>query len=198
MGPEADDLPPPLFAHNEPGPRFTNKTALARMCGIGDDRLKVSHQFRGLVQRRLIQTRGKAGDGQTSATVFALADIAAAKVLIALLDLGLSDREIMEAASLSLYAWTAEAPKLAGSPPGAHPITAALVGTARGAWWIFRLDVYRGDQTGQRRIVCRCYDMDNAPPNSPELPAEMLPFATVTIQLAPMLMGVLGNRDAAG
>ncbi|MEP7365619.1 MAG: hypothetical protein ABI972_20380 [Acidobacteriota bacterium] len=193
-----DDPITPLFAHDEPGPRFTVAEASKRLEEPGVPADTLASQIRSFAQRRLVHVRGTKGSGRTAHNLYALSDLAAAKVLSVLTsDLSLSDNKVMEAVSLALYTWDADMPL-----PAKHansPVLTALAHTLSDAdaWWVFDLRAHRSDQTGERRFRIRLYDPRNGIPKDKPLPDEFQPRAAVTIQLRPLLIRLASDRAAA-
>lgn len=193
-----DDPIAPLFAHDEPGPRFTVAEAAKRLEEPGVPAETLASQIRSFAQRRLVHVRGTKGSGRTAHNLYALSDLAAAKVLSVLTsDLSLSDNKLMEAVSVALYAWDADT-----SLPAKHansPILTALARTLEDgdAWWVFDMRAYRSHQTGERRFRVRLYDPRQGAPKDKPLPDDFQPRAAVTIQLRPLLIHLANDRAAA-
>jgi hypothetical protein len=154
---DSPDLPEPLFAHDEPGPRFAVGDIANMLAATGVPWSAASARIRSYAAKRLVHTREK-GSGATSARLFALADVATAKVLSNLQDCGVADVEILRAASLVCYGWPAGV-----KPTATHPVLAALAGVGRGEWWVFHLDAYRHDQTHERRFAGALHPDSEAP-----------------------------------
>jgi hypothetical protein len=182
----------PLFirpAGKSPAFTISEATRLLR----GDD--FTYNRLKGCVQRRLIHPRQ--GPGRTSPALFGVDDIAAAAVLCAFFDFGIADGELAGYASRACYAWDNTF-----NPPTSDlsPIQAALVGTASGQFWVFKLSTYHCDQTNARRIAAAVYDLDAPPPDASQyLPPSFLPRSTLTIALPPLLLPLtrIGQRVKA-
>lgn len=188
----SDDPLPPLFAHNEPGPRYTVAEAskVLQTPGVSTDTL--ASQLRSFAQRRLVHVRGTKGSGRTAHNLYAPSDLAVAKVLsILTTDLSMSDNALFEAISLALYTWDSatEQPE----PCAVSPILTAFAYTMQDAdaWWVFDLRTYRHDQTGERRFVARLYDPRHGAPQTSGLPGEFQPTSSVTMQLRPVLVPII-------
>ncbi len=165
----------PLFAHSEPGPRFTASQAAARIAESSEDIRPVVNQLRTFAQRRLVHVRDKRGSGRTAHNLFAPSDLAAAIVLRTLSQFGIADNEVLQTASQACYSWSMGEPSVAGV---AHPIGAALSGAPHGQCWQFRLDQHVDSQTGRRTLIARVYDPDAiafpSPSNPTSVPAGSL------------------------
>ncbi|WP_372624577.1 hypothetical protein [Falsiroseomonas sp.] len=196
------DTPAPLFMHDDRWPTFAIADAAREAFGAGDLAL---NRFKGLAQQRLIHAAVSAPRARVAAR-FGPDGIASAKVLGALLDLGIFNRDVMAAASLALHSWgvvgtwkpgdpgpipTNKPAHLEGVPGTNYPIRAALMGTAKGEWWVLALDVYRSDQTGEFRRTAVVYDMEAGKPPEPEMPGEFLPHVSATVMLTPLLLPLL-------
>ncbi|QYU66252.1 hypothetical protein J4558_14780 [Leptolyngbya sp. 15MV] len=196
------DTPGSLFVRERSGPTFASAEAAHEAFGSDAGAL---NRFKGLAQQRLIHTAVSAPRARVAAR-FGVDDIAAAKVLGALLDLGIFNRDVMATASLALYSWSVVGAWKPGDPgpipvnKPAHlqgvlgtnyPIRAALMGTAKGEWWVLALDVYRSDQTGEFRRAAVVYDMEAGKPREPEMPAEFIPHVSATVMLTPLLAPLL-------
>lgn len=147
------ELPPALFIREADSKARLFTISEGSRLLPGDPTLNYN-RLKGLANRRLMHQRQRKGSGKTNAALFDLGDLAAARVLMALLDLGISDADVMQAASLACYHWGEPLnPKPAHLPKGGSPIVHALVAAARGEFWYFTLKSYHDDQTGQRRIL---------------------------------------------
>ena len=185
--PAADDeAPPPLFIRDEPGPTFTIRDAARAIARTGDDGAVMYNRYKGLAQRGLVHRASK-GAGATSAARYHVSDVAVAAILSALFDIGLGgDASATEAASTCLYTWPADDyARPARALP--RPILAALRGTDQGEGWVFRMDLFRSDQTGAARRVVRVYDTQQEP-KILHLSKDMLPVGSVFLHLRPLLL----------
>lgn len=182
----------PLFAHDEPGPRYTVSEAAKVLAAPGISVDTLASQIRSFAQRRIVHVRGTKGSGRTAHNLYAPSDLAVAKVLSILTsDLSLSDNSLFEAVSIALYAWDSKA--TLPTPHAASPILTALAYTMQDpdAWWVFDLRTYRHDQTGERRFIVRLYDARDGAPATAGLPKAFLPSATVALQLRPVLVPII-------
>jgi hypothetical protein len=186
-----NELPPSLFIR-QPGsiPTFAITEAARVLAKREDDIPRLRNQLKGAAQRELIHPRQREGAGTTSPAYFGIDDLAAGLVLFALFDIGLAAAAMANYASLACYAWDRTVnPRPSYIPKGVSPVAAAMIGAARGQFWVFRLGTYHDDQTDARRVIAAVYDMD-APPADPSqyLPPSYLPRATITIALPPLLL----------
>ena len=188
----SDDPIAPLFAHDEPGPRYTVSEAAKVLAGPGVSADTLASQIRSFAQRRIVHVRGTKGSGRTAHNLYAPSDLAVAKILSILTsDLSVSDNALLEAISLALYTWDSKAtlPK----PHASSPILTAFAYTMQDpdAWWVFDLRAYRHDQTGERRFAARLYDARNGAPTTFGLPKAFLPTASVSMHLRPVLVPII-------
>ena len=76
-------------------------------------------------------------------------------------------------------------------PPGIKdlaPIEAAIMGAARGGFWVLQLSNFQDDQTHGRQIQAYCYNADGPPPNVGNLAPSYLPRVTITLALISVLL----------
>lgn len=194
-----DEMPPLTLLRSGWGPLFTIAEGARALTGFGEDQVAGYNRLKGLGQRQLIH-RAYRGEKTTSAALYSLEDLAVAAALGALLDLGLADREVMQAASLALYAWDeANNPRPANFPANMSPIGAATWGASTGNPWVAKVAVFHGTQTGKLTRVVTVYNMDVDPPAPRDLPGDAIPRATAFVHLAPVLLPLLRflipNRD---
>ena len=179
----ADDAIPPLFTAPRSLARWQNHEAAWL---IADARLSVEsaqRQIRRFAQKRWINTVGQRRSGPTAANLFDPTAVASAKVLSVLTSLGVED---VGSAALGLWAWSDEQPMLKGY---GSPVMAAMAGAIRGEWWVYQLTMLCGDQSGQLQVRSWVYDPEATwrPPSEGHT-AEMMPLATVTVHLRPLLL----------
>lgn len=136
-----------LFTHDEPGPRFAIKDVTAVLVAAGLPYPTANARVAAYAKKGLIHVREKGVATQPNR--FALSDMAAAVVLSALQDAGIADHEVLQAASLSLYAWTQSSQTSATTH---HPITQALLRALDGGSVRFDLQFLRDARSGQRII----------------------------------------------
>jgi hypothetical protein len=167
-----------LFAHNEPGPRFKMAQMAELVAEPGADVRQTAVALRNVVQSRLVENRGFVGSGPTAAQIFALADVATAKIMRTLHLAGVTGRDTLETAKLACYSWT---PSNQAEAQHHHPITQAIFDVARHIAlgkervWYFRLDMTFPEN--RRKVDAILYPHDD-----PVMPTE-LPAATVLIRL---------------
>jgi hypothetical protein len=142
-----EELITPLFAHNEPGPRYQVHEAARFMARPGLSEEKAATQLRRFAKERWVHVRGKIGSGPTASNIYAPSDIGAAIVVSAILDTGIADRKVMNAASLALYAW-----QPGQHPQGHHPITFATW-CASDNEWCFDIRILRDTRTGKGPVA---------------------------------------------
>lgn len=172
----------PLFVYDRPPPMF-EVTSIARM--ISGPGLSVStaesriHRFK---QARWIFPVGRRG----AANLYGPTEAAAAAVLSVLTDVGIEDHVMMGLASTPLYGWQHD--QLKGR--ALHPILEALMRAGQGEWWAYQFRLLCHDQTGERYARAWVYDPETFTP-PPQPPASgMVPRATITIHLLPILLPV--------
>jgi hypothetical protein len=169
-------------------PKFPLSEAARIAAEPGQDFGMVHTRLKGLVNRRVIHTR-YVGSGATLRYKLGVDDLAAAKVIFALLDSGIGDAPIVGAASVALYAWDEQRnPRPAHLRGATMPIVAALVGAERGDWWALKITNFHHDQTFERRVVAILYDTATPPGSDPTLPPGFIPRSTFTVLLPPLLM----------
>lgn len=179
----SDEVVPPLFTVPPKLARWENHEA-ARL--IADARLPVEtaqRQLRHFAQKRWVNVAGQRRSGPTAANLFDPTAVASAKVLSVLTALGVED---MGSAALGLWAWSDEQPRLKGF---GSPVMAAMAGAIRGEWWVYQLTMLCGDRSGQLQSRSWVYDPEATwrPPSEGHT-AEMMPLASVTIHLRPLLL----------
>jgi hypothetical protein len=173
-----DESVTPLFAHREPGRLYQVREAARLMARPGLSEEKATNQLRHFVQARWIYVQRHY---KRSANLYAPSDIAAAIVISAVLDTSIADHKIMNAVALSLYTW-----QPGQHPQRHHPITSALC--ASDSEWHFEVSILRDARTGSRIVRPFCYDVDDRPMivNDPASP--VLPIATISLNLGPLLL----------
>ena len=150
----------PLFAHNEPGPRFTAKDMSQALTRLGLDYPTANARIASYAKHGWIYVREK-GAGATSPNKFALADLAAAVLLSAVQDTGMADRSILAKIASGIYGWV-EGAKCTTH----HPTLAALVESINGEHsWQLQVDFYRDLQTGERKVQAQLYRAGETDPN---------------------------------
>ncbi len=194
----ASDLAP-LFARSEPGPRFAVDDVASLFARSGGVKYSAAAaRIRSYAQKGLIRTRDQGGRA-TSARLFAMTDIAAAKVLSNFQDAGFADLEILKAISRHCYTWHH------GRDDCPPPVLSALAGVARGEAWCFRLDVHVRihDQSHERRIFGAFYEQDAKPNFGPDYAgvtasgSGWLPTMNCLVSVNPHFLPVLHNRTDA-
>lgn len=179
----------PLFAYPPMGPQFTIKDVTAALTRTGLSYPTANARVANYAAKGLIHVRAK-GVG-TRPNIYEIHDMAAAVVLSALQDTGIADLDVLRDVSLALYAW-----KAGDTPTFVHPITAAVIGTAKGEAWTFQLDVFRDASTGDRLLVAAL--SNGARQGVPEMPATAIAVATVQIRLEAQLKPIAAKLSDAG
>lgn len=145
------------FQANEPGPRYNASDAAQLIAGTNDDLAHVVNQLRRLAQKGEVEARGTSGSGRTAGNLYALSDIAVARIQRALVHLGLSDGEISREAHFGCYRGSHRTTE----NPNGHPITDALVahkGPHFPGDWVFQIDFTGLDAEGNRQIKATIFD----------------------------------------
>lgn len=185
-----DEAIQPLFAHSEPGPLFKVGEASGLLAEVGVPEETLASQIRSFAQRGLVHVRGRKGTGPTAHNLYAMTDLAAAKVLSILTsDLSISDNTVLETASRALYFWTEDDPQ---PRLRATPILAALTRTlARDdVHWTFQLRIYRSDRTGERKLVARVLEAEDFDLSWKHPGADAQLRTRVLITLRPLLVRI--------
>ncbi len=215
-GPEAgEELLPILLAGRPPSPLFEVSEAAQLVADPGLPRETAATQIRRFAQQGRLHVRGHRRSGPTAANLFGPTEVVAAKVLSVLTDLGIADRGTLAAvaselrpaaepdpgggtlaaASLGMAAWQAGHQK----PTAPNPSFAAILGTLKhGQSWVFRLDLLRGERTGQRHVRAFVYHEAEEPPQvvgsgTPEA-EDLVLRASVTIPLSPLVQRIFAAR----
>lgn len=146
-----------VFKKEEPGPRFAAMQAAELIADFGEDRAPVVNQLRRFAQRRHVLTRGQKGSGRTASNLFAVPDLAVAKVIRTLTGLGLADPEIAEAAAFACYLGG----EVREENPNGHLITDALLACKPPNFppdLVFQLDVSFQSDGGRRQMNATIFD----------------------------------------
>lgn len=141
----------------EPGPRFAAKQAAEIIAEPGEEIGPVVNQLRRFVQRGHVLTRGQIGSGRTASNLFAVPDLATARILRTLTSLGLADNAVADAAKIGCYAFGGESP----DNPNGHSITDALLaykGAAPKLNLIFELSLHHDPDDHDRSFHARIFD----------------------------------------
>lgn len=146
-----------IFRYDEPGPRFAAMQAASFIADPGEDTAPVVNQLRRFAQQGHVLKRGQKGSGRTASNLFALPDLAVAKIIRTLTGLGLADPQIAEAAAQGCY-YGGEIRK---ENPNGHAITDALL-NCRPEFWapdlVFLLDVSFPVDGGRRQMKAQILD----------------------------------------
>ncbi|MFN4153647.1 MAG: hypothetical protein ACK4HF_03250 [Paracoccaceae bacterium] len=155
----------PLFAYPPIGPRLTIKDISNAIAAGGVPYPTANARAKIYAKPKedgstLIYVRetGRA----TQPNIYEFSDAGAAVVLSALQDAGIQDHEVLRAASMSLYGWSAKGDLRDGKyvEPGQvhkprHPIDRAVIGVGfKGESWQFLVNIWRDAQTGERIVDC--------------------------------------------
>lgn len=146
-----------MFTADEPRPRYAAKEAAQIIAENGEETAPVINQLRRFVQRGYVLSRGQWGSGRTASNLFAVSDLATAKIIRTLTGLGLADPEIAEAASRGCY--YGSQPSL--DNPNGHSITEALLLCRPPAFapdLVFQLDVAFRTSEGRRQLGATIYE----------------------------------------
>jgi hypothetical protein len=189
-----DDTKIREFLRN-PSNYFTVAECAAKIAEPGISTDTCASQIRGFQQRRLIHPVDKRGSGRTASFLYDYKAAASAKLFSLLTsDHSIADNEILSIVSGHLYGWSDHNPSNDCGWPCS--IEAALAGTLKGKYWVFRLDIFRSDQTGQRDFRVYVYDMDKGLPKTDAAP-DMMPRGSVTLPLFAPFMRLLSDRSKA-
>lgn len=158
-----NQIPSPLFAHVEPGPRFAIRDITRLLARTGISEATANARAKNYVNFKHIHVREKGNGGGGSPNLFALVDLAAAILISAVQDAGVQDREALKEISTGLYCgWRADAQQ---TTP--HPVLAAALETVNDiAMWQLQVDFYRHLQTNERRIIVNLYRAGEIDPNT--------------------------------
>lgn len=177
------------------GNRFTVAQSASKIAEPGIPEETCASQIRAFQQRNLILPVAKRGSGRTAHNLYGYPELGIAKVLSLLTsDHSIADNLILATVATQLIGWSDHNPS--NGCGWRSPIDAALAGTIKGEYWVFRMDVLRGDQTGDREVRCYVYDMDKGLPKS-SATGEMMPRGSVTLPLLPPFMRLLSDRSGA-
>lgn len=161
--------------------------------GISADTL--ASQIRGFQQRGFIHPQGQHGSGRTASNLYGYSELAIAKIESLLTsDHSIADNLILATVSAQLYGWTDHNP--ANGCGWRSPIDAALAGTLKGEFWVFRMDTLRSDQTGERETRVYIYDMDKGLPKAAAR-SDMMPRGSVTLPLYLPFTRMMADRSKA-
>lgn len=164
MTDETEQPQEPLFAYPRLGPNFSIKDIANAIMASGVPFPTAHARVKIYAKAALIYVREKGVTTQPNGYDFS--DAAAACVLSALQEAGIQDHEVLQAASMALYAWTDSdgrdsVYKMPDQPNLArHPIDRAIIGVSqKGEHWSLHVDVWRDPQTGNRTISCDLVEM---------------------------------------
>lgn len=186
----------PLFAYPPVGPRLTIKDLARDIAAAGVPLETARARAAGFAKHRLIHVR-EAGQ-RTSPNIYEFSDDAAAIVLSALQDGGIADHEVLQAASLALYSWSAKAqfrdwiykaPDQKHLPR--HPIDRAVIGLIKRESWSFSLNVWRDSQTGERIVDADLHRLDTDFIGHRDISATATPRAAIVVTIDDMLQPVI-------
>ena len=175
---------PDLFSHDEPGPRFKATDIATAIARGGVPFPTAQARVANFAKAGLIYSRGKAANAaKNSPALYSMSDLAAATMLSAVIDCGVSDREILADASVALYSWA-----IGAAPRSVHPILTAAVDTWKDRAWCLQLRFHRNLETDQRRVNRSFGSMDSpAVWSSPELnEVPWVPIGELVISTAPL------------
>ena len=159
MTDETEQPQEPLFAYPRLGPNFSIKDIANAIMASGVPFPTAHARVKIYAKAALIYVREKGITTQPNGYDFS--DAAAACVLSALQEAGIQDHEVLQAASMALYAWADSEGrdsvyKLPDQPNlPRHSIDRAVIGVAKkGEHWALHVLVRRDPQTGNRTILC--------------------------------------------
>jgi hypothetical protein len=193
----------PIFAYPRLGPAFVMKDLCAVLVETGVPYPAAHARIKSYTKDRLIHVRKAAVN--TRPNEYEFSELGAAVILSALQDLGIQDRDLLQAASEGIYAWSpyAEGRDRKYIEEGSeylprHPIDRAIVGTGhKGEHWFFYLDVHRDAQSGERLLNCDLARLGDPMIGTKNIPPSAYPVASVAIPLHMMMQTVL-RRLAKG
>jgi hypothetical protein len=173
----------PLFAYDH-NPNYLFETLesarLLERPGLTVERS--ARQLRHFAQQPWIFPASRRGP----ANLWDPAALAATAALGALTDAGVSDRDVMNAASIGLHGRAREQSQR--SRRYRHPVLGALIGSGAKEWWLLYVRVLRNDQTGERTVKSHCY-ADHDPPEQRCPPSSPYgPETSITVNLRPLLL----------
>lgn len=154
-----------MFTRENPGLPLKAGRASRRMAEAGLSPEQAATQLRGFARKDLVIPPETRGEGKVIHQLFAIPDLAVAKVLSLLVTAsGIAKPGLLEWVSDWLYSW-----------PPSHPCHdnrfatqthAAMSGIARGEDWTCRIDVFSHDRTGAE-MACAYLYQNEAPPVAP-------------------------------
>jgi hypothetical protein len=156
-------------------------------------------QLRAFQQRRMIHPVAQRGSGRTAHNLYSYSELGIAKIASLLTtDHSIADNAIQSSMagqlSAQLYGWSDHNPS--NDSGWRSPIDAALAGTIRDEFWVFRMDTLRDDQTGERLTRCYIFNLDKGMPKGATA-NEMMPRGSVTIPLYLPLKRLMSDRTKA-
>jgi len=172
---------------------FSAGEGAALMAEPGISRDTCASQIRAFQQRNLIHPEGEVRrSGRTAHKLYSYGALGVAKVLSLLTaDFSMADNDMFSSVAAHLYGWPLHNPS--NDCGWRHPIEAALAGTIKGEYWVFRLDMLRVDesgindvhpdlQPGTRLARAYIYDLDKGLAKDRAINAPM-PRGSVTMHL---------------
>lgn len=149
-----------------PGDRlFTTGEAAALMAAPGVKAETASHQLRHWTQSNIIRPSEVRGSNpEKAARLYSIETVATAKVLSALMDIGVKDAKqaTLRAAASACSIWSTDHPFefVEGRRVAVTPIGAAILATSMGGAWALQLHAVRLRSTG--KLFHRAYLLDPA------------------------------------
>ena len=154
-----------LFTRENPGTPIKAGRASRRLADAGLTHEQAATQLRGFARKELVRPPETRGDGKIIHQLFAIPDLAVAKILSILISVtGIAKPGLMEWISDWLYSWPPSHPQFADR--FATQVHAAMSGINRGEEWTCRIDVFTHDRTGAE-MACAYLFRGDAPPVVP-------------------------------
>lgn len=86
---------------------------------------------------------------------------------------------------------------LARAAANPNAITRAMMGVAKGQWWVLRIDLMIDDQTGHKRYLASASEMGKPLKKHPEQRDSETPMGAIILQLNPLLLPIITDRSGA-
>ena len=192
-----DELKPSPLAYDYEGPGYSSGQMASRLAepGITPDYLR--GQIRRWNSKGQVHANGnRRGTGPRAAHLFAIYDLPVAKILSDLTDLGISDDDVINAASLACYS------ALPRGGQAQHAIIDAILAWRKlKAWPTLSVDLWRHSQTGERRVTATIHlDLLHEKPKLADVAVAMSASgwtakASIMLELPPIFERVFADRE---
>ncbi|GJD41949.1 hypothetical protein [Methylobacterium bullatum] len=196
---ESDPRIPVLMTGDEPGPYFTVGEIAKEIEADGVPFSVARSRVVSYANKRLIHVRAPGGS-VGKANMFALPDLATAKILSNIQDLGVSDTEVLQHASLQAYAYCGEKQIEAGVGRY-YPMSQALREVFKGEHWVLQIEFRRHVET-QERFINTAFGNVNFSPiwRRPELrgTTDIVPVGSIQCVVSHALMSLRRHVFPAG